>query len=184
MALREAVMVALSKSESTGYELSKRFDNSVANFWPASRQQIYRELDRLEEDGLATARLVRQERRPDKRIFRLTAGGHEAVDEFIRAETAPTVIRDDLLVKVAGLDESNRADVADAVRRRLEWHEEKLGSYRELRSAALGGMSEQEYLAGGADRPGFGPYLTLLRGIEFEEGTVRWAREVLELIGR
>ena len=98
-------MVALSASDSTGYELSKRFDKSVANFWPASRQQIYRELDRLEEDGLATARLVRQERRPDKRIFTLTASGHEALDEFIRAETAPTVVRDDLLIKVAGIDE-------------------------------------------------------------------------------
>jgi len=184
VALREAVMVALSNSESTGYDLSKRFDNSVANFWPASRQQIYRELDRLEEDGLATARLVRQERRPDKRIFRLTASGHDAVDDFIRAETAPTVVRDDLLVKVAGLDESNRDDVADAVRRRLEWHEAKLGSYRELQSAALGGMSEEEYLAGGPDRPGFGPYLTLMRGIDFEEGSVRWAREVLEILER
>ena len=177
-------MVALSNSESTGYDLSKRFDHSVANFWPASRQQIYRELDRLEEDGLATARLVRQERRPDKRIFSLTASGHEAVDEFIRAETAPTVVRDDLLVKIAALDESNRDDVADALRRRLEWHEEKLSSYRELQSAALGGMGEEEYLAGGTGRPGFGPYLTLMRGIEFEEGTVRWAREVLAILER
>ncbi|HNC15033.1 MAG TPA: PadR family transcriptional regulator, partial [Solirubrobacterales bacterium] len=94
MALKHAVLAALSTEPGSGYELSKRFDASVANFWPASRQQIYRELDRLEEDGLATARLVRQERRPDKRIFRLTAGGHEAVVEFIRAETGPTVIRD------------------------------------------------------------------------------------------
>ena len=177
-------MVALSASDSTGYELSKRFDKSVANFWPASRQQIYRELDRLEEDGLATARLVRQERRPDKRIFTLTASGHEALDEFIRAETAPTVVRDDLLIKVAGLDESNRGDVADAVRAGLEWHEEKLSAYRKLRSAALGEMSEREYLAGGPDLPGFGPYLTLMRGIEFEERTVRWAREVLTLLER
>ena len=182
MALRHAVMVALSSDESTGYELSKRFDNSVANFWPASPQQIYRELDRLEGDGLATARLVRQERRPDKRVFTLTAAGHEAVDEFIRAETAPTMVRDDLLVKVAGLDESNRDGVAGAVRRRLEWHEEKLSAYRELQSAALGEMSEEDYLAGGPDQPGFGPYLTLMRGIDFEEGSVRWARGVLALL--
>ena len=109
MALRHAVMVALAGGESTGYELSKRFYHSVANFWLASRQQIYRELDRLEEDGLATARRVRQQKRPDKRVFSLTAAGREAIDEFIRSETAPTVVRDDLLVKVAGLDGENRA---------------------------------------------------------------------------
>lgn len=184
MALRHAVMVALSSSDSTGYELSKRFDHSVANFWPASPQQIYRELDRLESDGLATARLVRQQRRPDKRVFSLTAAGHEALGEFIRAETAPTMVRDDLLVKVAGLDPSNRDDVAAAVRRRLEWHEEKLGAYRELRAAALGEISEQEYLAGDPGRPGFGPYLTLMRGIDFEQGSIRWARGILALLER
>src|SRR5690242_19612668 len=119
-------MVALAGGESTGYELSKRFDHSVANFWPASRQQIYRELDRLEADGLATARRVRQQKRPDKRIFSLTGAGREAIDAFIREQTAPTMVRDDLLVKVAGLNEANREDVAAAVREQLAQHEEKL----------------------------------------------------------
>src|SRR4029079_2408089 len=107
MALKHAVMVALAGGESTGYELSKPFDHSVANFWPASPQQIYRELDRLEADGLAIARRVRQRKRPDKRVFRLTGAGGEAIAGFIRSATAPPVVRDDLLVKVAGLDESN-----------------------------------------------------------------------------
>jgi DNA-binding PadR family transcriptional regulator len=183
MALKHAVMVALAGGESTGYELSKRFDHSVANFWPASAQQIYRELDRLEADGLATARRVRQEKRPDKRVFSLTAAGREAIDEFIRAATAPTVVRDDLLVKVAGLDEDNRADVAAAVRSRLERHQAKLDGYLELREASLGGKSEKEFLAAGPDQPGFGPYLTLMRGITFERESVRWARSVLGLLG-
>ena len=176
-------MVALAGGESTGYELSKRFDHSVANFWPASRQQIYRELDRLEDDSLATARRVRQQKRPDKRVFSLTPAGREAIDEFIRAETAPTVVRDDLLVKVAGLDEDNRADVAAAVRARLAHHREKLAAYVELRDVALGELSEAEFLAGGPGQPGFGPYLTLMRGIAFERESVRWVREVLGLLG-
>ena len=183
MALRHAVMVALAGGESTGYELSKRFDHSVANFWPASRQQMYRELDRLEEDGLATARRVRQQKRPDKRVFHLTAAGREAIDEFIRSETAPTVVRDDLLVKVAGLDEENRAEVAAAVRGRLAHHQGTLDAYVELRDVSLSGTSEEEFLAGGPGQPGFGPYLTLLRGIAFERESVRWAREVLRLLG-
>ncbi|MEZ5154907.1 MAG: PadR family transcriptional regulator [Solirubrobacterales bacterium] len=182
MALRHAVMAALAAGESSGYELSKRFDHSVANFWPASRQQIYRELDRLEADGLAVARRVRQEKRPDKRVFSLTAAGHEAIDEFVRAETAPTMVRDDLLVKVAGLDEDNRADVAAAVRDRLGHHQAKLDAYVELRDGSLGGLSEEEFLAGGPGQPGFGPYLTLMRGIAFERESVRWARRVLALL--
>ncbi|MFN8114195.1 MAG: PadR family transcriptional regulator [Solirubrobacterales bacterium] len=182
MALRHAVMAALASGESTGYELSKRFDHSVANFWPASRQQIYRELDRLEADGLATARRVRQAKRPDKRVFSLTPAGHEAIDEFVRAESAPTMVRDDLLVKVAALDGDNREDVAAAVRARLAHHREKLDAYIELRDGALGDVSEEEFLAAGPDQPGFGPYLTLMRGIAFERESVRWARSVLDLL--
>lgn len=182
MALRHAVMVALASDDSTGYELSKRFDSSVANFWPASRQQIYRELDRLEADGLATARRVRQSKRPDKRVFSLTAAGRAAIDEFVRTETPPTMVRDDLLVKVAGLDETNREHVAAAIRDQLAGHERKLDAYGRLREAALGGLAEDEFLAGGPAQPGFGPYLTLKRGIAFERESLRWGREVLELL--
>src|SRR5437762_1632288 len=39
------------------YELSKRFHVSVANFWSATAQQVYRELDRLEAEGLLRTRL-------------------------------------------------------------------------------------------------------------------------------
>ncbi len=183
MALRQAVLVALASGESSGYELSKRFDHSVANFWPASRQQIYRELDRLEADGLATARRVRQQKRPDKRVFSLTRAGREAIDEFVRARTAPTMVRDDLLVKVAGLNEANRDDVVAAVRDRLAHHEEKLDAYVQLRDASLAGASERAFLAGGPATPGLGPYLTLKRGIAFERDSIRWAREVLDLLG-
>lgn len=183
MALRHAVMVALARGESTGYELSKRFDHSVANYWPASRQQIYRELDRLEDDGLATARRVRQQKRPDKRVFSLTPAGGAAIDDFIRDRTAPTMVRDDLLVKVAGLDAGNREDVAAAVREQLARHEEKLDGYLRLRDDALGESSEEALFAAGPAHPGLGPYLTLKRGIEFERESIRWLREVLGLLG-
>jgi DNA-binding PadR family transcriptional regulator len=58
VALRHAVLVALLEGEASGYELSKRFDVSVANFWSATPQQLYRELERLEGDGLVEARVV------------------------------------------------------------------------------------------------------------------------------
>ena len=47
MALRHAVLAALLEGEASGYQLSKRFDVSVANFWSATPQQLYRELERL-----------------------------------------------------------------------------------------------------------------------------------------
>jgi virulence activator alpha len=64
MALRHAVLAALLEGEASGYELAKRFDVSVANFWSATPQQLYRELERLEADGRLRGRVV--EHRPDR----------------------------------------------------------------------------------------------------------------------
>ncbi|MFD0538892.1 PadR family transcriptional regulator [Actinomadura luteofluorescens] len=44
----------------------------MANFWMATPQQLYRELDKMAADGLIQARVVQQERRPNKRLFSLT----------------------------------------------------------------------------------------------------------------
>jgi len=65
MALRNALMAALLEGEASGYDLAKGFDASVANFWAATPQQLYRELDRMAADGLVRARVVHQERRPE-----------------------------------------------------------------------------------------------------------------------
>ena len=183
MALRHAVLAALTSEEGSGYELSKRFDASVANFWPASQQQVYRELDGLERDRLVKARDVRQDKRPDKRVFRITAEGRREMTAFIGSATKPTVIRDDLLVKVACVDDSNAEQGAAAVRDRLEASREKLAMYEQLRTALLDGETEQNFLAGGPGQTHFGPYLALRRGIAFERGNIRWAREVLSSLG-
>ncbi len=47
MSLRDGVLAALLGAESSGYDLVKSFDASVAKFWMATPQQLYRELDRL-----------------------------------------------------------------------------------------------------------------------------------------
>lgn len=182
MALKHAVLASLSGEESSGYGLSKRFDASVANFWPASAQQIYRELDRLEKEGLVTARTVKQEKRPDKRVFQITEEGRDELNEFIRRDTRPAVIRNDLLVKVAGLDGTNAPDVAAAVGRAAETSKAKLDSYEHLREVLLAGRGEEDFLSAGPGDPGLGPYLALKRGISFEKENLRWAREVLALL--
>ena len=45
----------------------------------------------------------------------------------------------------------------------------------------LGGCDEDDYLTTGKR---VGPYLTLLRGIAFEEENIRWAHPVLSVLDR
>lgn len=180
MSLRNAVLAALLDGAASGYDLAKAFDASVANFWMCTPQQLYRELDRMESDGLITARTVEQERRPNKRLFSLTPAGLEALTQFTEADHKPTAIRDELLVAVLAAD-TNVEAVTASLRERRQWAEAKIARYERLRAKLLDGRSEEEFFAQ-ADR--VGPYLTLLRGLSFERDNVRWCARCLTVLER
>ena len=181
MALRNAVMAALLEGEASGYDLAKEFDASMANFWMSTPQQLYRELERMEGEGLIRARLVEQERRPNKRVFSLTEAGRRALHAFTAEPPRPTAIRDELLVKVQAVDVGDTGAVLASIRERGQWAAAKLARYERLRERLLAGRSEQEYLAR-AER--VGPYLTLLRGLAFERENLRWAEQALAVLER
>ncbi len=179
MSLHDAVLAALLEGESSGYDLAKDFDASVANFWMATPQQLYRELERLAEQGLIQARIVEQERRPNKRMFSLTDAGYDAIAEFTARQPKPSAIRDDLMIKVQALDVGDAAAVRDLITERRDRAEAKVQRYERLRARILDGRSEQEFLA---TAPRVGPYLTLMRGISYEEENVRWADRALVIV--
>lgn len=181
MALRDAVLAALLEGESSGYDLAKSFDASVANFWTATPQQLYRELDRLATDGFIAARVVHQERRPTKRMYSLTEAGRDAIREFTAKPPKPSTIRDDLLIKVSAIDAGDAAAVRDLISEQLRWATAKLARYERLRERLLHGRTEDEYLS---ESPRVGPYLTLLRGISFEQENIRWGERALSVINQ
>lgn len=181
MALRHAVLAALLEGDASGYELAKRFDVSVANFWAATPQQLYRELDRIESQGLVRGRAVKQKRRPDKRVYRPTAAGKAELRDFTTRPAKPTAMRDDLLVKLQAVDAGDPPAVRAAIEERMEQARAKLALYERLLERMLAGRSEREFLAGGGR---VGPYLTLLRGLSFEEENLRWGERALSVLAR
>jgi DNA-binding PadR family transcriptional regulator len=175
-------MAALLEGEASGYDLAKGFDASVANFWMATPQQLYRELERMEGEGLISARVVEQERRPNKRLFSLTEAGMDAVRAYVAEPPGrPTAIRDELMVKVQCADVGDIEAVRAAITERSEWAAAKLARYERLRERLLKGRTEDEYCAE-ADR--IGPYLTLMRGMAFERENIRWGEIALRTLER
>ena len=179
MALRHAVLAALLEGEASGYELAKRFDVSVANFWSATPQQLYRELDRLEADGLLAARVVEQQRRPNKRVFALTDAGRDELAAYTAEPARPMAVRDDLVVKVQALDGGDHEAVRDAIAERLEHARAKLALYDRLREGLLAGRTEEEHLR---DAERIGPYLTLMGGRMYEQTYARWCERALAIL--
>jgi|SRR5947209_3683833 len=181
MALRHAILAALLEGEASGYELAKRFDVSVANFWSATPQQLYRELERMERDGLLAARVVEQRRRPNKRVFSVTEAGYGELAAFTRQPPRPLALRDELVVQVQAVDAGDAEAVTAAIAERLDHARTKLALYDRLRARLLGGRSEQDYLRS-AER--IGPYLTLMGGRAFEQANIEWAETVLRVLAQ
>ncbi|MFD3539016.1 PadR family transcriptional regulator [Streptomyces sp. NPDC058662] len=171
MALRHAVLTALLDDEYSGYQLAKAFHISVANFWPAQPQQLYAELAKLEKEGLVAGREVVQEGRPNKRLFRVTDAGRAELEAFAAAAAKPSVIRDDLLVKVQAGDRVGTASVIVQLEERARAAEAKLELLRKLLLGMRGDADEEEFLRRGER---IGGYLTCLRGVAFEEGHRDW----------
>jgi len=179
MALRHAVLAALLEGEASGYQLAKRFDVSVANFWSATPQQLYRELDRIEADGLVHARVVRQQKRPDKRVFTLTDAGRAELHRFTEAPGKPVAMRDELLVKLQAIDVGDADAIAKELMARLDRAHAKLALYDRLLDDMLKGRTENAYER---DTERIGPYLTLMGGRMYEQTNIRWCTAALEVL--
>nr|WP_282548727.1 PadR family transcriptional regulator [Streptomyces rochei] len=181
MSLKYAVLAALLEGEASGYELSKVFDVSLANCWPATPQQLYRELERLADEELIEARTVPQERRPTKRLFSLTEAGRDRLSAFAAEPTRrPTAVRDEFLIKMQAMDGIDPERVRALVEERRTWALGKLARYERVRERLLDGRTEEEHLR---EAGRVGPYLTLLAGISFERENARWCEHVLTVLG-
>ncbi|MBY6537876.1 PadR family transcriptional regulator [Rhodococcus sp. BP-349] len=179
MALRNAILAALLDGESSGYDMTKSFDIAVANFWSCTSQQLYRELEKLEAEGLVEARLVEQRRRPNKRLFSLTPEGRAALQQFIVREPKPTAVRDELLVQIEAVDVGDVHAIMAHLDTRGAASTRKLLQYKQSREVLLDGQTEAEYLA---DTTRIGHFLTLARGIAFEEENIRWCDYVRDIL--
>jgi DNA-binding PadR family transcriptional regulator len=171
MALRHAVLASLLDGDASGYDLKKRMDISVGNFWHATASQIYAELSRLEGEGLIDATEVPQRRRPNKRTFALTDAGRAALAGYTRAPAAPTAIKDELLVKIQAADAGDLRAVAGAIDERRGHAEIRHAVFDSLLREFLRGRDEAAFLR---DARRIGPYLNLRRARDFERENIAW----------
>ncbi len=176
MSLRYAILGLLADGELSGYEIARRFEQTVGYFWHARAQQIYPELSRLEADGLVTGRAVQQTGKPEKRVYALTPRGRDQLAAWVTTPSPLTLTKDEFLVKVwsYGLVDPAAALAALAEHRRKQ--EERLAAYRSIEAAFEG--------ADPAALPAdfLGPYLTLRAGIAFVEAFLSWADEAERLL--
>ena len=165
-----AVLGLLTFGEMSGYDLKGLADYSIANcFWSPARSQIYSELRRLTSLGFVTETEVRQKRRPDKRIYRLTPEGQTALTQWLELpEVEPDIFKSTFMLKIFFGRSTSRETIAAQVAERRRQVEERLAQYEE-KAASLRDRDELAFA-----------YLTLKSGIAAYRAQLRWTQEALE----
>lgn len=178
MSLEYAVLGFLEVSPKTGYELKRRFDRSVSGFWPADQSRIYRTLEKLKERGWVSQGLVVQRARPNRKPYRITQAGREALRAWMEECQPGPPQRNGFLVQLffAGLLSDEEAI------RLLEAKKERvlatLASYPN--KYRLGPHYEHDE----PERVDFFHWLTLDSAVEMRYAYLEWIDSAIERIRR
>lgn len=169
VSLHYALLGLLADQPRTGYELTRIFDESLFNVWPASHGQIYPELARLADEGL-----IRQTASGSrgKKVYSITRTGLEQVRAWLRTEPDRTTRNPSFLrVFFLWLMEGDEAiEFLEAERRA---HEAKL-----LEFEGIASEPEPDTPSGWAFR------LALDWGIRYERAMLQWNADGRRAISR
>jgi DNA-binding PadR family transcriptional regulator len=176
-----AILGLLSREDLSGYDLTQRMAGRVGYFWSARHSQIYPELARLEEGGYVRHSVVEQTERPDKKVYKITAEGLDALKEWVIRPPVPKPIRDEFTLKAYSVWLADKEEAARLFREEGLRHEEQLAHYEELR-AWMQGVWREDLTS--TDSPEFATYATLRRGIGYEKEYAEWCRWMADSIER
>jgi PadR family transcriptional regulator AphA len=176
-----AILGLLSREDLSGYDLTQRMAGRVGYFWSARHSQIYPELASLEEGGYVRHSVVEQTERPDKKVYKITAEGLDALKEWVIQPPVPKPIRDEFTLKAYSVWLADKEEAARLFREEGLRHEEQLAHYEELRAWMQGAWRED---LTSTDSPEFATYATLRRGIGYEKEYAEWCRWMADSIER
>ncbi|HZH29729.1 MAG TPA: PadR family transcriptional regulator [Pyrinomonadaceae bacterium] len=95
-----AVLGMLSIAPMSGYDIKKRVEESISNFWTESYGQIYPILKSLVAEKLVTKTVERGAGKPDRHVYALTDQGREELQRWLAEGVTPKVERNELLLKL------------------------------------------------------------------------------------
>ena len=105
MSIKHALLALLAQEPTHGYELKRRFDQTIGDLWPLQQPQIYNNLKLLEKAGQIErgGRLLQKEQ-PRRKEFRLTEAGLHELNSWLQSPTCSNrKLKDDFYLKLMTL---------------------------------------------------------------------------------
>lgn len=99
MDVKTLCLAILSRGDASGYEIRKELAEGVFSvFYDAGYGSIYPALSRLTAERQVAVRELEQDKRPDKKIYRILPAGRLALMDALRAKPAHDKFRSDFML--------------------------------------------------------------------------------------
>lgn len=171
MSLRQVLLVYLGSGAASGYDIVKGFQRTYGHLWNATYQQVYRDLNKLHEDGLIEQEVVESGNRPPRKVYRLNAAGQEELHRFAAEPAKPPRINDAFLVKIASAHLFDAAPLLAELRERRNHYRQYIADlerYDQFFRALPESAREQVR----------GAHFALQRGLDMTRTWLDWSEDV------
>ena len=166
-----AVMGVLNVCPGSGYDIRKFMEQSTSNFWNESYGQIYPMLKQLVGEGLATSHAEKQEGKPERYVYTLTAQGKEALLDWLTEPVESAAERNELLLKLFFGAHVSSAHNTEHVRAFQELQAQLLTKYEGIERMLQAGAARDANLSY--------PLITVRYGIHRCRALLSWCDETL-----
>jgi DNA-binding PadR family transcriptional regulator len=173
MSLRYGLLGLLAEGPASGYDLNRRFQETLGAAWPAQHPKIYAELGRLESDGLIEVDSHGPRRR---KAYRITDSGRAEVRRWLvegADEGADHTLRFEPLLRTFFLWLMEKDDVIRYLEGEAEYYTEWAGLFRGMAEAKDRG----DY---GVSPPVQSFRITIEAGVRMYQALADWARWAAE----
>ena len=174
------ILLGMLDTPTSGYDLKKKFNQSLAHFWAAELSQIYPLLSRMEQQGLLTSTRRASDKGPPRKTYQRTAAGTHALKKWLAGGPSFNQERRHNVAQVFFLSALNSKDDAlafmAAFRKRAK---ERLAA---LQAVDAFWMTQANDFPDGLSDKDFYPQMTLDLGIRISTTQVEWCNEQIKRI--
>lgn len=168
------ILGLLQHENLSGYDIKKRIDVMISEFWKVGYGQIYPTLKVIEQEGLVVRAADDTAHDGDRIVYAITDAGRKRLSEWLLLPDGTDYVKYEILIK---LFFGNLISPADNINRIASFQEksaqtlQKLMLFKKNLEAVLDGDDDHLYY-----------YLTVLFGEHMYNAYLQWAQEAVALL--
>jgi len=173
-ALKYAILGLINRNRITGYDLTKIFNDSVADFWSAKQSQIYPELKKLVDAKLVEYEIVIQGEVLEKKVYSITDKGKEELNNWLmQDEPLDNTIKDIFKLRVYFAENLPQAQLL------AKFEKQRIKCINKLERYT---SKLEEYQHCNITSEDFGDFILLKGAISREKAYIEWIKDCVKYI--